>query len=99
MKLQFLGISWDFVSGKMGFELGALLGKMNILSSTSDHTSVVSLNVFIVLLCICIVIGHLLEENRWMNESITALIIVSPSSCLFVYDSCRTYDCVQVLAS
>ncbi|CDO98922.1 unnamed protein product [Coffea canephora] len=59
----------------MGFELGALLGKMNILSSTSDHTSVVSLNVFIVLLCICIVIGHLLEENRWMNESITALII------------------------
>ncbi|XP_027121139.1 sodium/hydrogen exchanger 2-like [Coffea eugenioides] len=59
----------------MGFELGALLGKMNILSSTSDHTSVVSLNIFIVLLCICIVIGHLLEENRWMNESITALII------------------------
>ncbi|MBA0704206.1 hypothetical protein Golax_016477 [Gossypium laxum] len=30
---------------------------------------------FVALLCACIVIGHLLEENRWMNESITALII------------------------
>ncbi|KAL3508040.1 hypothetical protein ACH5RR_033422 [Cinchona calisaya] len=59
----------------MGFEVGALLEKMNILSTTSDHASVVSLNIFIALLCVCIVIGHLLEENRWMNESITALII------------------------
>ncbi|MBA0661976.1 hypothetical protein Goklo_006186, partial [Gossypium klotzschianum] len=36
----------------------------------------VSINIFVALLCACIVIGHLLEENRWMNESITALIIV-----------------------
>jgi len=43
--------------------------------STSDHASVVSLNLFVALLCACIVIGHLLEENRWMNESITALLI------------------------
>ncbi|GMN25268.1 hypothetical protein TIFTF001_000867 [Ficus carica] len=43
--------------------------------STSDHSSVVSMNLFVALLCACIVIGHLLEENRWMNESITALII------------------------
>uniref|UniRef100_A0A6M2EVY3 Sodium/hydrogen exchanger n=1 Tax=Populus davidiana TaxID=266767 RepID=A0A6M2EVY3_9ROSI len=42
---------------------------------TSDHASVVSMNLFVALLCACIVIGHLLEENRWMNESITALII------------------------
>ncbi|KAL3505791.1 hypothetical protein ACH5RR_031173 [Cinchona calisaya] len=59
----------------MGFEVGTLLTKMNILSTTSDHASVVALNIFIALLCICIVIGHLLEENRWMNESITALVI------------------------
>lgn len=45
--------------------------------STSDHTSIVSMNLFVALLCACIVIGHLLEENRWMNESITALAIVS----------------------
>ena len=24
----------------------------------------------------CIIIGHLLEENRWANESITALLLV-----------------------
>ncbi|XP_047340925.1 sodium/hydrogen exchanger 1-like [Impatiens glandulifera] len=41
----------------------------------SDHASVVSINLFIALLCACIVLGHLLEETRWINESITALII------------------------
>ncbi|KAJ3702027.1 hypothetical protein LUZ61_005732 [Rhynchospora tenuis] len=41
----------------------------------SDYTSIVSINIFIALLCACIVIGHLLEENRWVNESITALLI------------------------
>ncbi|KAJ7955037.1 Sodium/hydrogen exchanger [Quillaja saponaria] len=44
-------------------------------SMASDHTSVVSMNIFVALLCACIIIGHLLEENRWTNESITALII------------------------
>ncbi|GFZ14051.1 Na+/H+ exchanger 1 [Actinidia rufa] len=58
----------------MGVGLGYLLAKTDIIS-TSDHSSVVSINLFIVLLCTCIVIGHLLEENRWMNESITALAI------------------------
>lgn len=57
-------------------DLGSVLIKMGVLSA-SDHTSVVSINLFVALLCGCIVIGHLLEENRWMNESITALLIVS----------------------
>lgn len=51
-----------------------LLGKLGMVT-TSDHASVVSMNLFVALLCACIVIGHLLEENRWMNESITALAI------------------------
>lgn len=59
-----------------GFALGTVLSKMNNLS-TSDHSSVVSVNLFVALLCACIVVGHLLEESRWMNESITALAIVS----------------------
>ncbi|KAF3326234.1 sodium/hydrogen exchanger 2-like protein [Carex littledalei] len=58
----------------MGFELGTVL-RSGILSTTSDHASVVSINLFIALLCACIVIGHLLEETKWMNESITALIL------------------------
>ena len=63
----------------MGFELGSVLMKLGMVS-TSDHSSVVSMNLFVALLCACIVLGHLLEEHRWMNESITALAIVS-----FVY--------------
>lgn len=62
------------------FDIGALLEKMKMLW-TSDHASVVSINLFIALICACIVIGHLLEENRWMNESITALLIVSFINC------------------
>ncbi|ERN16872.1 hypothetical protein AMTR_s00057p00151470 [Amborella trichopoda] len=53
--------------------LQSFLMKMGV--NTSDHASIVSINLFVALLCMCIVIGHLLEENRWMNESITALII------------------------
>jgi len=60
----------------MGTELSYALSKMQMLS-TSDYASVVSMNIFVALLCACIVIGHLLEENRWVNESITALFIVS----------------------
>ncbi|XP_057959434.1 sodium/hydrogen exchanger 1-like [Malania oleifera] len=58
----------------MGFDLGSVSAEIGKVS-TSDHTSVVSMNLFVALLCACIVIGHLLEESRWMNESITALSI------------------------
>ncbi|KAG4397516.1 hypothetical protein GLYMA_10G158700v4 [Glycine max] len=58
----------------MVFEISSVVSKLQTLS-TSDHASVVSMNLFVALLCGCIVLGHLLEENRWMNESITALLI------------------------
>ncbi|KAL5712800.1 monovalent cation:H+ antiporter [Ranunculus cassubicifolius] len=58
----------------MTFLLSTLLSKSGSLGS-SDYMSVVSINLFVTLLCACIVIGHLLEENRWMNESITAIAI------------------------
>ncbi|KAL3577599.1 hypothetical protein D5086_019103 [Populus alba] len=51
-----------------------ILWKMGAMLS-SDHSSVVPINLFVALLCACIVIGHLLEEQRWMNESITALAV------------------------
>lgn len=65
----------------MAVPLTMLMSKLPKLQnlSASDHSSVVSLNLFVALLCACIVIGHLLEENRWVNESITALLIVSTS--------------------
>lgn len=58
----------------MAIEMTSIVSKLSMLS-TSDHASVVSMNLFVALLCACIVLGHLLEENRWMNESITALLI------------------------
>ncbi|KAK3031598.1 hypothetical protein RJ639_035604 [Escallonia herrerae] len=44
-------------------------------SSILNTSTVVAITVFVTLLCACIVIGHLLEENRWANESITALLL------------------------
>lgn len=41
-----------------------------------EHEQVVPISVFVAILCLCLVIGHLLEENRWVNESITAILIV-----------------------
>ncbi|PRQ42107.1 putative cation/H+ exchanger, cation/H+ exchanger, CPA1 family [Rosa chinensis] len=40
-----------------------------------DTSTVIALTVFFALLCLCIIIGHLLEEHRWANESITALLL------------------------
>ncbi|KAL6607837.1 hypothetical protein ACP70R_040900 [Stipagrostis hirtigluma subsp. patula] len=57
----------------MGLDLGALLKSGGL--SVSDYDSIVSINIFIALLCGCIVIGHLLEGNKWVNESITALVL------------------------
>ncbi|XP_071737302.1 sodium/hydrogen exchanger 1-like [Rutidosis leptorrhynchoides] len=57
----------------MGFDIGTMSSSSAV--ATSEYSSVISINLFIALLCACIVIGHLLEENRWMNESITALVI------------------------
>ncbi|XP_062230752.1 sodium/hydrogen exchanger 1-like [Phragmites australis] len=57
----------------MELDLGALLKSGGL--SVSDYDSVVSINIFIALLCSCIVLGHLLEGNRWVNESSTALVM------------------------
>ncbi|GMN51727.1 hypothetical protein TIFTF001_020886 [Ficus carica] len=40
-----------------------------------DHAQVVPISVFVAVLCLCLLVGHLLEENRWVNESITAIFI------------------------
>jgi hypothetical protein len=63
----------------MGLDWGALLEPGRL--AVADYDSVVSINIFVALLCGCIVIGHLLEGNKWVNESITALVIVGSSAC------------------
>uniref|UniRef100_M1BZL7 Sodium/hydrogen exchanger n=1 Tax=Solanum tuberosum TaxID=4113 RepID=M1BZL7_SOLTU len=57
----------------MGLDAVARLGVS--LLSDDDQVSVDSITLFVALLCGCIVIGHLLEESRWINDSITALVI------------------------
>lgn len=56
--------------------LDAITGLGVTALSGSDDQVFVNLTLFVALLCGCIVIGHLLEESRWINESITALVIV-----------------------
>uniref|UniRef100_A0A6V7QR05 Cation/H+ exchanger transmembrane domain-containing protein n=1 Tax=Ananas comosus var. bracteatus TaxID=296719 RepID=A0A6V7QR05_ANACO len=46
-----------------------------VFSDETEPSTVVSVSVFVAVLCLCIVVGHLLEENRWVNESITAIVI------------------------
>lgn len=55
------------------------------------HQQVVPITVFVAVLCFCLVVGHLLEENRWVNESITALIIVHTFYLTFLFSQLISY--------
>jgi len=45
---------------------------------TNDHSQLVQITTFVAVLCLCLVIGHLLQDNnRWVNESITAILILA----------------------
>ncbi|CAL9185755.1 unnamed protein product [Musa hybrid cultivar] len=67
----------------MAVDWGGMLMNPGVISAT-DYTSVASINIFVALLCACIVIGHLLEEHRWINESITALVIGLFTGCVIL---------------
>ncbi|GAA0169794.1 secondary carrier transporter [Lithospermum erythrorhizon] len=55
--------------------------------TNTSHAQVVPITVFVVILCLCLIIGHLLEENRWVNESITALFIGAISGTIILFVS------------
>ncbi|KAL1827404.1 hypothetical protein ACET3Z_005816 [Daucus carota] len=44
------------------------------MSLLSNPASVDNITLFVALICACIVIGHLLVENKWTNESTTPLL-------------------------
>ncbi|BBH10367.1 sodium hydrogen exchanger 2, partial [Prunus dulcis] len=58
-----------------GFPFGLCFDETGVKSTTTDEAPINSITLFVVLLCFCIVIGHLLEKSRWMTESVTALLI------------------------
>ncbi|GMH13189.1 hypothetical protein Nepgr_015030 [Nepenthes gracilis] len=66
------GFVW--LMSSRALQLSSLFARSEMLS-TSDYNSIISINLFVALLLACIVIGHLVEETRWMNASITALLI------------------------
>nr|XP_010913183.1 sodium/hydrogen exchanger 4 [Elaeis guineensis] len=55
--------------------LSDFLSAAVMFSNEADHDRVVSISVYAAVLCLCIVVGHLLGENRWVNEAITAMLI------------------------
>ncbi|KAI4301834.1 hypothetical protein L6164_035074 [Bauhinia variegata] len=56
-------------------EATPILLTLQLSSSYLSTNTIIALSVFFTLLCACIIIGHLLEENRWANESIVSLIL------------------------
>ncbi|KAJ1417074.1 Sodium/solute symporter superfamily [Sesbania bispinosa] len=82
----------------MAVDLSYALSKLHMLT-TSDYASVISMNLFVALLCACIVIGHLLEENRWVNESITALLIVKKKQFFVNFMTIMLFGAIGTLIS
>lgn len=41
-----------------------------------DDGLVSSISVTVALLLLCMLLGHLLHTNKWVNESITSLIVI-----------------------
>ncbi|RZC65806.1 hypothetical protein C5167_009491 [Papaver somniferum] len=64
------------------------VGGMGLISryvNEADHAQVVSIVLFAAVLSLCIVVGHLLHENKWVNESITAIIIGGVSGVVVLF--------------
>ncbi|XP_020265346.1 sodium/hydrogen exchanger 4-like isoform X1 [Asparagus officinalis] len=47
----------------------------DLLSSGAETSHVLAISVFVVLICLCILIGHLLQAFKWLNESIAAILL------------------------
>ncbi|KQJ87491.1 sodium/hydrogen exchanger 2 [Brachypodium distachyon] len=65
------------VGGLPREEVGMMMGLGGVAlgDPPADYGSIAAVGMFVALMCVCIIVGHLLEENRWMNESTTALLI------------------------
>ncbi|OVA20098.1 Na+/H+ exchanger [Macleaya cordata] len=56
-------------------QLLTLLPKPNLHLPSFNISTVIAITLFFALLCACIVIGHLVEEHRWINESTTSILL------------------------
>ncbi|KAF4392555.1 hypothetical protein G4B88_015198, partial [Cannabis sativa] len=53
----------------------SMMGLEMVTNFSNDHAQVMPISLFVAVLCLCLIIGHLLEESRWVNESITAIFL------------------------
>ncbi|KAK1412531.1 hypothetical protein QVD17_33866 [Tagetes erecta] len=68
--------------------LSWLLAKLVPVASDPEAEFVRQITLFALLLCACIIVGHLLENNtRWMNQSITALLVGLGIGCFILITS------------
>ncbi|CAO2149954.1 unnamed protein product [Urochloa humidicola] len=78
--------------------LGAAAGMAALGDPPADYSSIAAVGLFVALMCVCIVVGHLLEENRWMNESITALFIGLGTGAVILFASSGKHSRVLVFS-
>jgi len=64
----------------------------------ADYASIAAVGLFVALMCVCIIVGHLLEENRWVNESITALFIGLGTGAVILFASSGKHSRVLVFS-
>uniref|UniRef100_A0A804QFT1 Sodium/hydrogen exchanger 2 n=1 Tax=Zea mays TaxID=4577 RepID=A0A804QFT1_MAIZE len=62
----------------------------------ADYASIAAVGLFVALMCVGIIVGHLLEENRWMNESITTLFIGLGTRAVILFASSEKHSRVLV---
>ncbi|AQK45615.1 Sodium/hydrogen exchanger 2 [Zea mays] len=65
----------------------------------ADYASIATAGLFVALMCVCIIVGHLLEENRWMNESITTLFIGLGTRAVILFASSEKHSRVLVFSA
>nr|CAB3492137.1 unnamed protein product [Digitaria exilis] len=82
----------------MGLGIMSGAGNMALGEPQADYGSVAAVGLFVALMCVCIVVGHLLEENRWMNESITALFIGLGTGAVILFASSGQHSRVLVFS-
>ncbi|XP_071721131.1 sodium/hydrogen exchanger 1-like [Rutidosis leptorrhynchoides] len=68
----------------MSINVSSIEANYGLMTSEPETDSVHQIALFVALLCACIVIGHLLKESRWINESITALAIGLGIGCIIL---------------
>ncbi|ONM58784.1 Sodium/hydrogen exchanger 2 [Zea mays] len=64
----------------------------------ADYASIAAVGLFVALMCVGIIVGHLLEENRWMNESITTLFIGLGTRAVILFASSEKHSRVLVFS-